>query len=93
MNRICRVLGSSLTVAILAASLVSAGCATHRVYDPYYADYHTWDSHETVYYTQWETENHKDHVDFNKRSGDEQKEYWTWRHSHMDNSNKDHDNH
>jgi hypothetical protein len=36
---------------------------------------------EVVYYQQWETDTHRDHRDFRRRKDDEQKEYWTWRHS------------
>jgi hypothetical protein len=75
-----------LTPLVLAVALTSpiamTGCADHtRVYDPYYNDYHVWTG-ETVYYNQWEHDTHRDHRDFNKRSKDEQKQYWDWRHSH-----------
>jgi hypothetical protein len=72
----------SMTTAVLAAALsvpALTGCA-HRVYDPYYHDYHAWAGEES-YYSQWEHDTHRDHVDFNKRSADEQKQYWDWRHS------------
>ena len=68
----------------LATPLVTSGCA-HRVYDPYYSDYHHWDHHETVYYQQWVVENHRDpHRDYHHLNKDEQKQYWDWRHSHGD---------
>jgi hypothetical protein len=68
----------------LATPLVTSGCA-HRVYDPYYSDYHRWDHHETVYYQQWIVENHRDpHRDYHHLNKDEQKQYWDWRHSHGD---------
>jgi hypothetical protein len=51
-----------------------------RVYDPYYHDYHAWDG-EVTYYSQWEHDTHRDHMDFNKRSDDDKKAYWDWRHS------------
>lgn len=80
----------NLTTAALAAALIApalTGCAVHaRVYDPYYHDYHAWNG-EVGYYSQWESDTHRDHKDFNKRSADEQKQYWDWRHSH------DHDQH
>jgi hypothetical protein len=34
---------------------------------------------ETVVYNQWEHETHRPHVDLNKRTPDEQKEYRDWR--------------
>jgi hypothetical protein len=33
-----------------------------------------------TYYSQWETETHREHKDFKGRNKDEQKEYWNWRH-------------
>jgi len=76
---------------LLAAALIApahfGGCSTpasNRVYDPYNNDYHRWDDHETNYYLQWEGENHREHRDFDKRSEDERKDYWTWRHSRPD---------
>jgi len=73
---------------LLAAALISpaltTGCAVHaRVYDPDHGDYHVW-AGETVYYNQWEHDTHRDHRDFNKRSKEEQKEYWNWRHNQPD---------
>jgi hypothetical protein len=76
-----------LLAAALIAPALFGGCSTpagSRVYDPYNNDYHRWDDHETKYYLQWEGENHREHRDFDKRSEDERKDYWTWRHSHPD---------
>jgi hypothetical protein len=73
----------SMTTIALAAALMApaiTGCGPHRVYDPYYHDYHVWGT-EQGYYTQWEHDTHRDHVDFNKRNANEQKQYWDWRHS------------
>jgi len=39
-------------------------------------------TNETVIYTQWEHETHRDHQDLNKRSPDEQKQYSDWRSNH-----------
>jgi hypothetical protein len=76
-----------LMATLLAVPAMVGGCAArvsagYRPYDPYYNDYHTWDNNEVVFYSQWEHDTHRDHRDFRKRSADEQKEYWTWRHSH-----------
>jgi hypothetical protein len=86
-----------LTSSILAIALSSpvfvTACGGHhyyRVYDPYYSDYHVWNDNEVTYYQSWAHENHRDeHRDFRKLPPGEQKEYWTWRHSHGDH---DHDN-
>ena len=77
-----------LLAVLLCASIAGVGCAErhyYRVYDPYYTDYHVWDSDEIIYYRQWSRENHRDaDRDFRKLSPEEQKEYWTWRHNHGD---------
>jgi len=82
-----RCISSLLLSAVLAAPLITAGCAVHgtyRTYDPYYHDYHRWDDHEAVYYHQWVVENHKPDRDYRKLNHDEQKQYWEWRHNHPD---------
>jgi hypothetical protein len=87
MDSKSRFLSSCLLVAALACSVSGAACEHHyyRVYDPYYSDYHVWNDQETGYYRQWSHENHRDeNRDFRKLPAGEQKEYWTWRHSHGD---------
>jgi adenylate kinase len=87
MNSRSRFLSSCFLAAALACSGVGTACAEHhyRVYDPYYSDYHVWNSGEVVYYQQWSRENHRDeHRDFRKLPPEEQKQYWTWRHSNGD---------
>lgn len=70
-----------ILAAVLAAPVLSTGCTgSVRVYDPYYHDYHPW-AGETTYYAQWETNTHRDHVEFNNRNDSDKKEYWDWRHS------------
>jgi len=85
-----RYLGLLLLVGSLSTPLVTAGCnarASYEVYDPYYGDYHTWDATEVSFYSQWETQTHRSHVDYNKRSDADKKEYWTWRHNQPDHGN------
>jgi hypothetical protein len=87
MSRTYKYFCTVLLAAVLASPVLISGCAAHagyRVYDPYYSDYHVWNHDEIVYYQQWEVETHRRHRDFDKRSADEQKEYWTWRHHHED---------
>jgi hypothetical protein len=70
-----------LFAAILATALFSVGCEAHvRVYDPYYHDYHDW-APEQPYYSQWEVQTHRNHMDFNKRSDADKKAYFDWRHN------------
>jgi hypothetical protein len=71
-----------LLSAAMVVPALTLGCSGNhdRVYDADHGDYHTWNNNETVYYQQWETENHYDHKDFKVRSKDEQKQYFDWRH-------------
>jgi hypothetical protein len=83
MRTFSRALTTFALTTALAAPLLLGGCAARvsTSYDPYYNDYHRWDHNEVAYYSQWEVNTHRDHKDFQKRSPDEQKEYWTYRHS------------
>jgi hypothetical protein len=80
-----RLLSACVLAAALACS-VGAACGHphyYRVYDPYYGDYHVWNDNEVVFYHQWAHEHHYDeNRDFRKLPPDQQKDYWTWRHSH-----------
>lgn len=79
-----------LSAAIITLAL-TAGCADHhyyRSYDASYGDYHTWNNNETVYYQQWETQNHYDHRDFKDRDKDQQKQYYDWRHKQENDKDK-----
>ncbi|MGB7263941.1 MAG: hypothetical protein WBC92_00405 [Terracidiphilus sp.] len=80
MRSMFRKVGPVLLAAVFASPVLMTGCAVHaRVYDPYYHDYHAWGT-EDGYYVQWEHNTHRDHMDFNKRSAADQKQYWDWRH-------------
>ena len=84
---------SVVTTLLLSFGMLAAGCAVHehRVYDPYYSDYHTWGPDEDAYYHQWYTVTYHDrgYRDYKHLNRDEQRNYWNWRHSHQDH---DHDN-
>lgn len=74
--------GSLLFASAITMAALATGCAVHaRYYDPYYHDYHPV-SGEAVYYSQWEHETHREHMDFKRRKEAERKEYWDWRHAH-----------
>lgn len=77
-----RYLPSLLLTTSFTIPILCGGCAVHaRVYDdPYYHDRHDWGA-EQPYYSRWEAETHREHRDFDKRSDDEKKEYWDWRHN------------
>jgi hypothetical protein len=83
MHRILRNFAPILLATTLASTTLMVGCAVHaRYYDPYYHDYHPVDG-EVVFYSQWEHDTHREHMDLNKRSEAEKKEYWDWRHNHQ----------
>lgn len=78
-----------LAAALVASPVVFSGCAAHaRYYDDEYHDYHPWNHDEVVYYQRWEVDTHREHRDFDRRSDEEKREYWKWRHNH-----EDHDHH
>ena len=82
-----RVLVPWFIAAVLACSVIGAGCQSHedRVYDPDHRDYHSWNRDEAARYNQWARENRRDPSrDFRRLPPNEQKEYWDWRHSHGD---------
>jgi hypothetical protein len=86
MRTLLRNLSSAFIALAVASPLVLTSCAArvetgYRVHDSYYNDDHVWDNNEVVFYSRWEAETHRDHRDFRKRSADEQKEYYTWRHN------------
>jgi hypothetical protein len=87
-NKKSRFLRSWILAASLACSGFGIACAHHhyyRVYDPYYNDYHVWNDQVVVYYHQWAQEHHYDeNRDFRHLPPEQQKDYWTWRHSHGD---------
>lgn len=71
MGKVQRLLlASALMVPFLA------GCAPHR-------EVYAWGPGEQTYYVQWEHNTHRQHVDYERRSKDEQKAYWKWRHGHQ----------
>jgi hypothetical protein len=79
---IAKKIHSCVLSAVMSTVALTSGCAVHAgYYDPYYHDRHPVDG-EVVYYQRWETDTHRDHVDLNHRSKEEQKQYWDWRHSH-----------
>jgi len=80
-------LSSFLLAAVVATTAMTVGCGEHhhRVYDPYYTDYHAWNHDEIIFYRQWCSETHRNSGrDFRKLRPEEQQEYWTWRHNHRD---------
>lgn len=56
-----------------------------RYYDPYRRDYHEWNENEERAYRHWvEQERHQQYRDWHHARKRDQREYWRWRHDHMD---------
>jgi outer membrane PBP1 activator LpoA protein len=70
MRSLFRNLVPLFLASVLAASLVTTGC---RSQTPSQDDS----------YLQWEHETHREHLDVDKRSAEERKQYDDWRHSHQ----------
>jgi len=49
-------------------------------HDPYGHEYHRWDHDEDVFYRRWELTTNRSHMDFHRRSTEDQRAYWGWRH-------------
>jgi hypothetical protein len=71
MRSLVRHLTPLLLAVSLASPLAMIGCQSQPNAAP-----------ETVIYTQWEHDTHREHQDLNKRPPAEQKEYSDWRSSH-----------
>jgi hypothetical protein len=76
LNRATLVVATTLAFGSIAA-------CTHPndYYDVAYNDHHRWDSREDQAYRRWEAERRVEHVEFTRRNADDQRAYWTWRHS------------
>lgn len=74
-------------LTLLFAGLVSVstvGCYHHQHdYDEHGEVAMQWSAGEEPYYERWENQTHRDHKDWNQRSSDEQRQYWSWRHDHQ----------
>ena len=67
MHRLFRKLTPLLFAVVIASPLFLAGCQDR----------------EAAYYNRWEQETHREHVDLNRRTAEEQKAYQEWR-RHVD---------
>ena len=92
MRLLSRYLSSALLAAVLISPAMITGCSArvstgYRVHDGYYNDDHLWNNDEIIYYNRWESDTHRNHRDFRRRSRVEQNDYFKWRHDH----DRDHD--
>ena len=85
MSRVNACLRTLLLVFVIAAPIVSMGCAARvSVYDPYRNDYHRWDGREQRAYRQYWEERHRKYRKYGRLNDGEKREYWDWRHHHPD---------
>lgn len=74
-----------LAAASMAGAMVGSACTGYvRLYDANYNDYHRWDDREDRAYRSYLTQRHHDYRPIGQMNGDEQHDYWKWRHSHED---------
>jgi hypothetical protein len=66
MRWLFRNFASLLLAAAVTAPVAMTGCRTQ----------------ETVYYNQWEHDTHREHMDLERRSEAEKREYAEWRRTH-----------
>lgn len=90
MNICSRKVLPAVLAAAISSPVLLTGCAVHgRVYDDYDHQYVQWRA-EAPYYSQWESDTHRRRERFERRSHEEQQEYWQWRHHQRDHDH-DHD--
>ncbi len=74
------------SIVLLSALLAGTGCAEHRhrVYDPYYHDYHHWGPDEDRYYHDWYVRSYpgREFRDYGHLDKRDQERYWHERHGH-----------
>lgn len=85
MKRFATVLLFSATMMLPIVSQ-AADHDDHRYYDRYHRDYHVWNENENRAYRHWLMEERREqrYRAYNRLSTARQREYWRWRHEHMD---------
>ncbi len=68
-------LGRMALAGALTVQLFAVGCGGGR-------QVYVWGPGETVYYSQWEHDTHRDHVEWAQRNAADQRAYWQWRRHH-----------
>ena len=76
-------------LALITLFVGLTACATHhRTY--YEEGGEVWGPGEVTYYSQWEVETHRPHVEWERRGDDDHHAYWAWRREHHDHDNDRH---
>lgn len=82
----------SIAAAALAASMAlpavveaaesypTTTTARVRVYDPYYHDYHNWNSREEHAYREYLAARHRAYIAYRRQALAQRRAYWHWRH-------------
>ena len=81
MRSLLRNLAPLFLAAVLAAPLVITGCQSQQQAQPQ-PQPESQPQPQPSSYTQWEHDTHRQHVDLNRRSADEQRQYQDWLRSH-----------
>jgi hypothetical protein len=72
------------SLVLLSALLAGSGCVEHRhrVYDPYYSDYHRWTPDEDRRYHDWYVQIFpgRGYRDYRHLESRDQERYWRYRH-------------
>ena len=77
-----RCCAAALLLAAVFTSAVSMLAAPQApIYDEHHKDYHKWNDREERAWRRFLAANHRKYHEFGKASGQEQQEYWDWRHS------------
>jgi hypothetical protein len=76
------ILGAALTAPL--TMMAAPDKDDHRYYDRDRKDYHEWNEAEARAYRHWLEENHRRYHEWSRANAAERREYWRWRHEHMD---------
>jgi hypothetical protein len=80
------VLGTTMMIGPVVARADDANHNEKRYYDRNGKDYHAWNNNEDRAYRSYLQEQHQDYRDFNRMKRPQQQQYFTWRHTHPDNT-------
>lgn len=75
-----------LGTQLLVPAAMRADHDDHRYYDREHRDYHARNEAENRAYRHWLMEERREHQyrEYNRLNAERQREYWRWRHEHMD---------
>ena len=77
-------LGAALIAPMALITNAAPQGVTLRFYDRDHKDYHNWDDREVHSYGVYRTDHPRYNANFAKNKRNQQRDYWTWRHSHPD---------